>query len=81
MHVEVVPIGDALTSGSIPTVSGSVNGRVSWGIRVRYYSTVGDDLEANVRVFREAFDRGRRRKTLLADDRRALLKSDARSDA
>ena len=59
MHAEVVSIGDELTSGQrLDTNSQWLSERLGeLGIRVLYHSTVGDDLEANVRVFREAFDR------------------------
>lgn len=59
MHAEVVSIGDELTSGErLDTNSQWLSERLGeLGIRVLYHSTVGDDLEANVRVFREAFDR------------------------
>ena len=59
MHAEVVSIGDELTSGQrLDTNSQWLSERLGeLGIRVLYHSTVGDDLAANVRVFREAFDR------------------------
>ena len=59
MHAEVVSIGDELTSGQrLDTNSQWLSEQLGeLGIRVLYHSTVGDDLEANVRVFREAFDR------------------------
>lgn len=59
MHAEVIAIGDELTSGQrLDTNSQWLSQRLGeLGIRVLYHSTVGDDIEANVRVFREAFDR------------------------
>jgi nicotinamide-nucleotide amidase len=59
MHAEVIAIGDELTSGQrLDTNSKWLSERLGeLGIRVLYHTTVGDDLEANVRVFREAFDR------------------------
>ena len=59
MHAEVIAIGDELTSGQrLDTNSQWLSERLGdLGIRVLYHTTVGDDLAANVRVFREAFDR------------------------
>jgi nicotinamide-nucleotide amidase len=56
---EVIAIGDELTSGlRLDTNSQWLSERLGeLGIRVLYHSTVGDDLAANVRVFREAFQR------------------------
>lgn len=56
---EVIAIGDELTSGlRLDTNSQWLSERLGeLGIRVLYHSTVGDDLAANVRVFREAFHR------------------------
>jgi nicotinamide-nucleotide amidase len=54
---EVIAIGDELTSGlRLDTNSPWLSERLGeLGIRVLFHSTVGDDLAANVRVFREAF--------------------------
>ena len=59
MHAEVIAIGDELTSGQrLDTNSQWLSERLGeLGIRVLYHTTVGDDMEADVRVFREAFDR------------------------
>ena len=59
MHAEVIAIGDELTSGQrLDTNSQWLSERLGeLGIRTLYHSTVGDDLAANVRVFREAIDR------------------------
>ncbi len=59
MHAEVIAIGDELTSGQrLDTNSQWLSERLGeLGIRTLYHSTVGDDIEANRRVFREAFDR------------------------
>ena len=59
MHAEVIAIGDELTSGArLDTNSQWLSQRLGeLGVRTLYHSTVGDDLAANVRVFREALDR------------------------
>lgn len=59
MRAEVIAIGDELTSGQrLDTNSQWLSQRLEeLGIAVMFHSTVGDDLEANVRVFREAADR------------------------
>lgn len=59
MKAEVIAIGDELTSGQrLDTNSQWLSERLGeLGIRVLYHTTVGDDMEANVRVLREAFDR------------------------
>lgn len=59
MHAEVIAIGDELTSGQrLDTNSQWLSERLGeLGIRTLYHSTVGDDMAANVRVFREAIDR------------------------
>jgi len=59
MNAEVIAIGDELTSGlRLDTNTQWLSQRLGdLGIRVLYHTTVGDDLAANVRVFREAFDR------------------------
>ena len=59
MHAEVIAIGDELTSGQrLDTNSQWLSERLGeLGVRTLYHSTVGDDLAANIRVFREAMDR------------------------
>jgi nicotinamide-nucleotide amidase len=59
MRAEVVSIGDELTSGQrLDTNSQWLSQQLGdLGIEVMYHSTVGDDLEANIRVVREAFAR------------------------
>jgi nicotinamide-nucleotide amidase len=59
MHAEVIAIGDELTSGErLDTNSQWLSQRLAeLGLRTLFHTTVGDDLEANVRVFREARDR------------------------
>ena len=59
MDAEVISIGDELTSGQrLDTNSQWLSERLGEiGIRVVYHTTVADDLEANLRVFREAADR------------------------
>lgn len=59
MHAEIIAIGDELTSGQrldtnsqwLATVLGEL------GIGVLYHTTVGDDMAANVAVFRAALER------------------------
>ena len=59
MIAEVVAIGDELTSGQrLDTNSQWLSQQLGdLGIRTLFHSTVGDDLEANLRVFREATSR------------------------
>jgi nicotinamide-nucleotide amidase len=59
MIAEVISIGDELTSGQrLDTNSQWLSLRLGeLGIRVLYHTTVGDELEANVRVFRQALER------------------------
>jgi nicotinamide-nucleotide amidase len=59
MRAEVISIGDELTSGQrLDTNSQWLSERLGEiGIPVMFHTTVADDLEANVRVFREAADR------------------------
>ncbi|MGD9646052.1 MAG: CinA family nicotinamide mononucleotide deamidase-related protein [Pirellulales bacterium] len=59
MHAEVISIGDELTSGQrLDTNSQWLSERLGeLGVRVLYHTTVADDLEANVRVFRQAVER------------------------
>ncbi|MBL9125775.1 MAG: CinA family nicotinamide mononucleotide deamidase-related protein, partial [Planctomycetaceae bacterium] len=56
---EVISIGDELTSGQrLDTNSQWLSTRLTeLGVRVRYHTTVADDLGANVQVFRAAADR------------------------
>jgi nicotinamide-nucleotide amidase len=59
MIAEVISIGDELTSGQrLDTNSQWLSQRLGEiGIPVVYHTTVADDLEANVRVFRQAVER------------------------
>jgi nicotinamide-nucleotide amidase len=59
MLAEVISIGDELTSGQrLDTNSQWLSERLGeLGVRVVYHTTVADDLEANVRVFRAAIER------------------------
>lgn len=59
MQAEIISIGDELTSGQrLDTNSQWLSTRLGeLGVRVVYHTTVADDLEANVRVFRAAFER------------------------
>lgn len=59
MQAEVISIGDELTSGQrLDTNTQWLSERLGeLGIRVLFHTTVSDDLEANVRVFREAAQR------------------------
>ena len=59
MLAEIISIGDELTCGKIlDTNSQWLSRELSdLGIRVLYHTTVGDDFEANVKIFRAAFDR------------------------
>ena len=59
MIAEVISIGDELTSGQrLDTNSQWLSERLGeLGVRVLYHSTVADDLEANVSVFRTAIAR------------------------
>ena len=59
MHAEVIAIGDELTSGQrLDTNSQWISQRLGeLGIPVRYHTTVADDLQANVQVFRNAIQR------------------------
>ena len=56
---EIISIGDELTSGQrLDTNSQWLSSHLAeLGVRVMYHTTVADDLEANVRVFRQACDR------------------------
>ncbi|MEM8864392.1 MAG: CinA family nicotinamide mononucleotide deamidase-related protein [Planctomycetota bacterium] len=56
---EVIAIGDELTSGErLDTNSQWLSQRLTeMGIEVRYHTTVGDDLDANIEVFRAAIAR------------------------
>lgn len=59
MLAEIISIGDELTSGQrLDTNSQWLSQQLGdLGIRVLYHTTVGDELAANVRVFREAVER------------------------
>jgi nicotinamide-nucleotide amidase len=59
MHAEIISIGDELTSGQrLDTNSQWLSERLGeLGVKVVYHTTVADDLDANVRVFRQAIDR------------------------
>lgn len=59
MNAEIISIGDELTSGQrLDTNSQWLSQRLGeLGIAVRYHTTVADDLEANVGVFRQAAGR------------------------
>lgn len=56
---EVISIGDELTSGQrLDTNSQWLSTRLGeLGVRVMYHTTVSDDIEANVQVFQQAFER------------------------
>jgi nicotinamide-nucleotide amidase len=59
MNAEIIAIGDELVSGQrLDTNSRWLSERLGeLGVRALYHTTVGDDLAANIRVFREAIDR------------------------
>lgn len=59
MHAEILSIGDEMTSGQrLDTNSQWLSQRLAdLGVRTLFHTTVGDDLAANLRVFREAADR------------------------
>ncbi len=59
MIAEVISIGDELTSGQrLDTNSQWLSSRLGeLGVRVLYHSTVADDLQANISVFRTAIAR------------------------
>lgn len=59
MRAEVISIGDEMTSGQrLDTNSQWLSRQLGdLGIRVLYHTTVGDDLDANVEVFRRAAER------------------------
>lgn len=59
MRAEIIAIGDELTSGQrLDTNSQWLSERLGEiGVPVMFHTTVGDDLEANVAVFRAAIDR------------------------
>jgi nicotinamide-nucleotide amidase len=59
MQAEVISIGDELTTGQrLDTNSQWLSERLcELGVQVMYHTTVADDLEANVRVFRAAVER------------------------
>jgi competence/damage-inducible protein CinA-like protein len=59
MQAEVISIGDELTSGQrLDTNSQWLSSRLAEiGVRTLYHTTVADELDANVRVFKTAVDR------------------------
>jgi nicotinamide-nucleotide amidase len=59
MHAEIISIGDEITSGQLlDTNSQWLSQRLDeLGVRVLFHCTVGDELEPNVAVFRQAIDR------------------------
>lgn len=59
MRAEVISIGDEITSGqTLDTNSQWISQRLEeLGVRVVYHTTVGDELDANVHVFRQAIAR------------------------
>ncbi len=59
MHAEIISIGDELTSGQrLDTNSQWLSTRLGeLGVSVMYHTTVADDLDANVEVFRAAAQR------------------------
>ncbi len=59
MRAEVIAIGDELTSGQrLDTNSQWLSARLGeLGVRVTYHTTVGDELDANIDVFRLAMER------------------------
>lgn len=59
MRVEVISVGDEIVTGQrLDTNTQWLSQRLSeLGLRPAFHSTVGDDLEDNVRVFREAAER------------------------
>lgn len=59
MRAEIISIGDELTSGQrLDTNSQWLSERLGeLGVPVMFHTTVGDDLEANVALFRAAIDR------------------------
>jgi nicotinamide-nucleotide amidase len=59
MRAEIIAIGDELTSGQrLDTNSQWLSQRLGeLGVPVAYHTTVGDELTANVAVFRSAIDR------------------------
>src|SRR3954451_12436605 len=59
MRAEIISIGDELTSGQRPdTNSQWISQRLyEIGIPVAFHTTVGDDLDDNVAVFRTAIER------------------------
>lgn len=59
MNAEIISIGDELTSGQrLDTNSQWLSERLGeLGVKVLYHTTVADDLDANVKVFRQAIER------------------------
>lgn len=59
MHAEIIAVGTEITSGAkLDTNSQWLSQRlVELGIPTKYHTTVADDFDANVEVFRRAIDR------------------------
>ena len=59
LHAEIISIGDELTSGQrLDTNSQWISQQLgAIGVRVMYHTTVADDLQANIDVFRLAINR------------------------
>ena len=59
LTAEIISIGDELTSGQrLDTNSQWISQQLgAIGVRVMYHSTVGDNLHANIDVFRQAINR------------------------
>ena len=59
LHAEIISIGDELTSGQrLDTNSQWISQQLgAIGVRVMYHTTVADDLQANIDVFRQAINR------------------------
>ena len=59
LHAEIISIGDELTSGQrLDTNSQWISQQLgAIGIRVMYHTTVADDVDANIDVFRKAIAR------------------------
>lgn len=59
MRAEVISIGDEMTTGQrLDTNSQWLSQRLGEiGVRVLFHTTVGDELEPNVQVYRQAFER------------------------
>ncbi|MCY2992302.1 MAG: CinA family nicotinamide mononucleotide deamidase-related protein [Planctomycetota bacterium] len=59
MYAEVISIGDEMTTGQrLDTNSQWLSQRLGEiGVRVLFHTTVGDELESHVQVYRQAFER------------------------